>query len=120
MARKHHKPEEIVTKLRQVEVLAGQGLARVDAIHEYVKTVVILVVRHAAKNERNYLFFCDGLHNYVGVKFQPNTIIGVVTHCVRVARVKRVQQIKCVGFLLGGFEALNFSVFCVIVLINLE
>ncbi len=25
MARKHHKPEEIVTKLRQVEVLVGQG-----------------------------------------------------------------------------------------------
>jgi transposase-like protein len=34
MARKHHKPEEIVTKLRQVEVLAGQGLARVDAIRQ--------------------------------------------------------------------------------------
>ena len=25
MARKHHKPEEIVAKLHQVEVLAGQG-----------------------------------------------------------------------------------------------
>ena len=25
MARKHHKPEEIVAKLRQVEVLVGQG-----------------------------------------------------------------------------------------------
>jgi len=25
MARKYHKPEEIVTKLRQVEVLVGQG-----------------------------------------------------------------------------------------------
>lgn len=25
MASKHHKPEEIVAKLRQVEVLAGQG-----------------------------------------------------------------------------------------------
>jgi hypothetical protein len=25
MARKHHKPEEIVAKLRQVEVLTGQG-----------------------------------------------------------------------------------------------
>ena len=34
MATKRHKPEEIVTKLRQVEVLAGQGLARVDAIRE--------------------------------------------------------------------------------------
>jgi len=25
MARKHHKPEEIVAKLRQVEVMTGQG-----------------------------------------------------------------------------------------------
>ncbi len=25
MARKHHKPEEIIAKLRQVEVLVGQG-----------------------------------------------------------------------------------------------
>lgn len=34
MARKRHKPGEIVTKLRQVEVLFAQGAARVDAIRE--------------------------------------------------------------------------------------
>ena len=34
MANKRHKPEEIVTKLRQIEVLVGQGMARVDAIRE--------------------------------------------------------------------------------------
>ena len=34
MATKRHKPEEIVTKLRQAEVLVGQGSARVDAIRE--------------------------------------------------------------------------------------
>ena len=34
MAAKRHKPEEIVTKLRQVEVLVGLGMARVDAIRE--------------------------------------------------------------------------------------
>ena len=34
MAIKRHKPEEIVAKLRQVEVLAGQGVARIDAIRE--------------------------------------------------------------------------------------
>lgn len=34
MANKHHKPEEIVAKLRQVEVLVGQGMARLDAIRE--------------------------------------------------------------------------------------
>ena len=34
MATKRHKPEEIVTKLRQVEVLFGQGMSRIDAIRE--------------------------------------------------------------------------------------
>ena len=34
MANKRHKPEEIVTKLRQVEVVAGQGMARIDAIRK--------------------------------------------------------------------------------------
>jgi len=34
MAIKRHKPEEIVAKLRQVEVLLGQGMARIDAIRE--------------------------------------------------------------------------------------
>ena len=34
MGIKRHKPEEIVTKLRQVEVLCGQGVPRVDAIRE--------------------------------------------------------------------------------------
>ena len=32
MSTKRHKPEEIVTKLRQVDVLVGQGKSRVDAI----------------------------------------------------------------------------------------
>ena len=32
MANKQHKPEEIVTKLRQVEVLVGQRKPRLDAI----------------------------------------------------------------------------------------
>ncbi len=34
MATKRHKPEEILTKLRQDEVLCGQGMNRVDAIRE--------------------------------------------------------------------------------------
>ena len=34
MPNKRHKPEEIVSKLRQVEVLVGQGTARVDAIRK--------------------------------------------------------------------------------------
>lgn len=31
---KRPKPEEIVSKLRQVEVLMGQGMARLDAIRQ--------------------------------------------------------------------------------------
>ena len=34
MANKRHKPEEIVTKLRQVDVFVGQGMARIDAIRQ--------------------------------------------------------------------------------------
>ncbi len=32
MPRKHHKPEEIVAKLRQVDVLTSQGRSMADAI----------------------------------------------------------------------------------------
>ena len=34
MANKRHKPEEIVQKLRHVDVLVGRGVARVDASRE--------------------------------------------------------------------------------------
>ena len=34
MANKRPRPEEIVTKLRQVEVLTGQGMPRLDAIRQ--------------------------------------------------------------------------------------
>ena len=34
MGIKRHRPEEIVTKLRQVDVLVGQGLSRIGAIRE--------------------------------------------------------------------------------------
>ncbi len=34
MANKRVKPEEIVSKLRQVEVLMGQGMSRLDAIRK--------------------------------------------------------------------------------------
>jgi len=34
MGEKRHTPQEIVTKLRQVEVLVGQGMSRIDAIRE--------------------------------------------------------------------------------------
>ena len=34
MANKRPKPEEIVSKLRQVELLMGQGMSRLDAIRQ--------------------------------------------------------------------------------------
>ena len=34
MAIKRPKPEEIVVKLRQVEILMGQGMPRIDAIRQ--------------------------------------------------------------------------------------
>ena len=40
MANKHHKPEEIVAKLRQVEVLQGQGMSAADAIRQIGVTEV--------------------------------------------------------------------------------
>ena len=40
MARKRRKPEEIVTKLRQVEALHGQGRTMLDAIRQIGVTEV--------------------------------------------------------------------------------
>ena len=34
MANKRARPENIITKLRQVEVLMGQGMSRLDAIRQ--------------------------------------------------------------------------------------
>jgi len=34
MSKKRHKPEEIVAKLRQVEVLTAQGRSVAEAIHQ--------------------------------------------------------------------------------------
>ncbi len=33
MGIKRHKPEEIITKLREIKLLCGQGMPRVDAIY---------------------------------------------------------------------------------------
>ena len=40
MAKKRHKPEEIIAKLRQVEVLTGQGTSMADAIRSIGVTEV--------------------------------------------------------------------------------
>lgn len=40
MSRKRHKPEEIVAKLRQVDVLTGQGTSMADAVRSIGVTEV--------------------------------------------------------------------------------
>jgi transposase-like protein len=40
MPRKRHKPEEIIAKLRQVEVMTGQGSSMADAIRSIGVTEV--------------------------------------------------------------------------------
>jgi len=40
MPKKRHKPEEIIAKLRQVDVLASQGTAIVDAVRQIGVTEV--------------------------------------------------------------------------------
>ena len=45
MPRKRHKPEEIVTKLRQVDVLVSQGQGIVDAIRQIGVSEVVFVTK---------------------------------------------------------------------------
>jgi len=47
MARKRHKPEEIVAKLRQVDVLTSQGMAIADAI----RSIGVTEVTYRWRNE---------------------------------------------------------------------
>ena len=53
MGIKRHKPEEIVTKLRQVDVLVGQGMVRTGAIRQVSGSLKLLdphlgLLRHLA------------------------------------------------------------------------
>ena len=47
MANKRHKPEEIVQKLRQVDVLVGRGVQRVDA--RQVQNAVLDILARKSK-----------------------------------------------------------------------
>ena len=49
MAIKRPKPEEIVVKLRQAEVLMGQGMPQIDAIRQ----ISVTVKRTAIMGHRN-------------------------------------------------------------------
>ncbi len=45
MAKKRYRPEEIVIKLRQVEVLQSQGMASTDAIRQIGVSEVLSLVK---------------------------------------------------------------------------
>jgi hypothetical protein len=53
MAVRRPKPEEIVVKLRQVEVLMGQGMPRIDAIRQKSPSGGFHPRSQFPKNERN-------------------------------------------------------------------
>ena len=55
MANKRHKPEEIVQKLRQVDVLVGQGMQRLDAIREVRITEQTIFLSHIIFQHPKYL-----------------------------------------------------------------
>ena len=52
MGNKRPKPEEIVSKLRQVEVLMGQGMARLDAIRQMGRLNEGNIIAFYAENEQ--------------------------------------------------------------------
>ena len=62
MGIKRHKPEEIVSKLRQVDVLVGQGMSRPDAI------------RQISITEQTY-YFLDLQRSFMHCRFQPNPAV---------------------------------------------
>ena len=52
MARKRYKPEEIVAKLRQVDVLVSQGQGMTEAIHlQPAKFLTPTIVGHLAHTD---------------------------------------------------------------------
>jgi len=59
----HYKPEEIITKLRQVEVLASQGKSAIDAIRSIDVTCIF------TEKER----FCR--HKIVGYQIYGNVLL---------------------------------------------
>lgn len=64
MSTKRHKPEEIVSKLRQVEVLVGQGMPRIHAFRQvrisfcsircFVRNTYLLVFRPLNRDEHGF------------------------------------------------------------------
>ena len=60
MVGKHHRPEEFVAKLRQVEVLVGQGMERIDGKHFERRLLALcrLSLNGGNRERTGHLIFC--------------------------------------------------------------
>lgn len=96
MARKHHKPEEIVAKLRQVEVLAGQGKpvakgVRATGVTEatYYRCPLRQEVTPAMLQAES----CDLLRSWRQMRVEEAHHLRMVVDCLRPERVGVVLRV---------------------------
>ncbi len=71
MAIKRHKPEEIVSKLRQVEVLVGEGMARLDAIRQVRITEQTFYRWRTTRQPRKPSFRCIPGRSCINIQIGP-------------------------------------------------
>ncbi|MES0865036.1 hypothetical protein ABLN87_22260, partial [Ruegeria sp. SCPT10] len=91
MTNKRPKPEEIVSKLRQVEVLMWQGMSRLDAIRQ-IGVVEQTYYRWRKRPEyRNHVWSYDFVHcrNDDGKAFRTLNILDEHSRECLAIRVKR-------------------------------
>ena len=93
MSKKHPKPEEIVSKLRQVEVLVGQGMKQIDAIRE-IGIVEQTFYRWRKLNSTDItdvlidLFILRGIPAFIRSDNGPESIAEAVRNWIRAVGAK--------------------------------
>lgn len=76
MGTKRHKPEEIVAKLRQVEVLVGQGMARVDALNQGQKNIGNVSHQHSTSSSETHKDASRSVHTALTLKSESLALEG--------------------------------------------